>query len=59
MITLYVRCQTKDYILDIVAARVGMRINKDNSVQNSPRFFHECSKWPPHVQSRHKLENQW
>ena len=32
MNTLYVRCQTKDYILDIVAARAGMRINKDNSI---------------------------
>ena len=32
MNTLYVRCQTKDYILDIVAARAGMRINKNNSV---------------------------
>ena len=32
MNTLYVRCQTKDYILDIVAAHAGMRINKDNSV---------------------------
>ena len=32
MNTLYVRCQTKDYILDIVAARVGMRINKVNSI---------------------------
>ena len=32
MNTLYVRCQTKDYILDIVAARAGMRINKVNSV---------------------------
>ena len=31
MITLYVRCQTKDYILDIVPARAGMRINKINS----------------------------
>ena len=31
MNTLYVRCQTKDYILDIVAARTGMRINKDIS----------------------------
>ena len=31
MNTLYVRCQTKDYILDIVAARAGMRINKVNS----------------------------
>ena len=30
---LYVRCQTKDYILDIVAARAGMRINKVNSVK--------------------------
>ena len=35
MNTLYVRCQTKDYILDIVAARAGMRINKDNSDINS------------------------
>ena len=32
MITLYVRCQTKDYILDIVAARAGMRINKVSSI---------------------------
>ena len=34
MNTLYVRCQTKDYILDIVAARAGMRIiiNIDNSI---------------------------
>ena len=32
MNTLYVRCQTKDYILDIVAARAGMTINKDNSL---------------------------
>ena len=35
MNTLYLRCQTKDYILDIVAARAGMRINnsvKKNSV---------------------------
>ena len=31
MNTLYVRCQTKDYILDIEAARAGMRINKVNS----------------------------
>ena len=31
MNTLYVRCQIKDYILDIVAARAGMRINKVNS----------------------------
>ena len=28
MNTLYVRSQTKDYILDIVAARAVMRINK-------------------------------
>ena len=33
MNTLYVRCQTKDHILDIVAARAGMRINKVNSVK--------------------------
>ena len=32
MNTLYVRCQTKDYILDIVAARAGLRINKVNSI---------------------------
>ena len=31
MNTLYVRCQTKDYILDIVAAHAGMRINRVNS----------------------------
>ena len=34
MITLYVRYQTKDYILDIVAARAGMRINKVDSMCN-------------------------
>ena len=33
MNTLHVRCQTKDYILDIVAARAGIRINKVNSVK--------------------------
>ena len=33
MNTLNVRCQTKDYILDIVAARADMRINKVNSVK--------------------------
>ena len=33
MNTLYVRCQTKDCTLDIVAARAGMRINKVNSVK--------------------------
>ena len=33
MHTLYVRCETKDYILDIVATRAGMRINKENSVK--------------------------
>ena len=32
MNTLCVCCQTKDYILDIVAARAGMRINKVNYV---------------------------
>ena len=32
MNALYVRCQTKDYILDNIAARAGMRINKDNSI---------------------------
>ena len=35
MTTLYVRCQTKDYIRYIVAARAGMRINKVNSVKKS------------------------
>ena len=33
MYTLYIHCQTKDYMLDIVAARAGMRINKVNSVK--------------------------
>ena len=33
MNTLYVRCHTEDYILDIVAARAGMRINKVNSMK--------------------------
>ena len=32
MITLYVRCQIKDYIPDIVAARAGMRINEVNYI---------------------------
>ena len=32
MNTLYVRYQTKDYILDNVAARAGIRINKVNSI---------------------------
>ena len=31
MNTLHVRCQTKDFILDIVAVRAGIRINKVNS----------------------------
>ena len=35
MNTLYVHCQTKDYILDIVAARAGMRINKVNFAKNN------------------------
>ena len=39
MNTLYVRCQTKGYILDIVAARAGMRINKDNSDLNFNIMF--------------------
>ena len=38
MNTLYVRCQTKDYILDIVAARAGMRINKVNSVAKEDKL---------------------
>ena len=33
MNTLYIRCQTKDYIPDIMAAHAGMRINKVNSVK--------------------------
>ena len=32
MNALYVHCQTKDYILDSVAARAGMRKNKVNNV---------------------------
>ena len=40
MNTLYVRCQTRDYILDIVAARAGIRINKVNSVKKDA--------FPPH-----------
>ena len=43
MNTLYVRCQTKDYILDIVAARAGMRINKVNSVKNDAFPQHNIS----------------
>ena len=42
MNTLYVRCQTKDYILDIVAARAGMRIIKVNAGQNIPLY-----SWSP------------
>ena len=41
---LYVRCQTKDYILDIVAARAaGMRINKVNSVKKDAFPQHNIS----------------
>ena len=43
MITLYVRCQTKDYILDIVAARAAMRINKVNSVKRDAFPQHNIS----------------
>ena len=43
MNTLYVRCQTKDYILDIVAARAGMRINKVNSVRKDAFPQHNIS----------------
>ena len=43
MNTLYVRCQTKDYILDIVAARAGMRINKVNSVKRDAFPQHNIS----------------
>ena len=43
MNTLYVRCQTKDYILDIVAARAGMRINKVNSVKKDVFPQHNIS----------------
>ena len=41
--TLYVRCQTKDYILDIVAARAGMRIDKVNSVKRDAFPQHNIS----------------
>ena len=37
--TLYARCQTKDYILDIVAARAGMRTNKVNSIAQVLYFY--------------------
>ena len=43
MITLYVRCQTKDYILDIVAARAAIRINKVNSVKKDAFPQHNIS----------------
>ena len=43
MNTLYVRCQTKDYILDIVAARAGTRINKVNSVKKDAFPQHNIS----------------
>ena len=43
MNTLYVRCQTKDYILDIVAVRAGMRINKVNSVKKDAFSQHNIS----------------
>ena len=43
MNALYVRCQTKDYILDIVATRTGMRINKDNSVKKDAFPQHNIS----------------
>ena len=43
MNTLYVGCQTKDYILDIVAARAGMRINKVNSVKKDAFLQHNIS----------------
>ena len=43
MNTLYVRCQTKDYILHIVAARAGMRINKVNSVKKDAFSQHNIS----------------
>ena len=43
MNTLYVRYQTKDNILDIVAARAGMRINKVNSVKKDAFPQHNIS----------------
>ena len=43
MNTLYVRCQTKDYILDIVPARAGIRINKVNSVKKAAFPQHNIS----------------
>ena len=43
MNTLYVCCQTKNYILDIVAARAGMRINKVNSIKKDAFPQHNIS----------------
>ena len=43
MNTLYVRCKTKDYILDIVAACAGMRINNVNSVKKDAFPQHNIS----------------
>ena len=43
MNTLYVRRLTKDYILDIVATRAGMRINKVNSIIGTMYLFYVSS----------------
>ena len=43
MNTLYVRYQKKDYILNIIAARAGMRINKVNSVKKDAFPQHNIS----------------
>ena len=40
---LYIHCQTKDYILDIVAAHAGMWINKVNSVKKDAFPQHNIS----------------
>ena len=56
MNTLYVRCQTKCYILDIVAARAGMRINKVNSVKKDAYFFIKEFK---HLQIQYNGLNQY
>ena len=51
MNTLYIHCQTKDYILDIVAAHAGMRINKVYSVNNF--HIHQI----PHTKIAYQVSN--
>ena len=63
MNTLYVRCQTKDYILDIVAARAGMRINKVNSEINMLINLGKVREWGhhdrlPNYSHRYKMVNE-